>query len=199
MARSSMIFRAGCLAFILAICVCPLMAQDDPFALLVQKSPEYGGVVTPSGSFQMSGMDQLVTITAIPRDGYEFVYWLGDVTNPTSSVTTVLVDTPKMVIAVFQRPEDEIFAETNPGGSARGSSSSARGSRRSIPSSSLMSSSPGAVRRPYSPLPTNPGYKIYYPEDDPDDPDDPDNPDVPEPATMLMLGAGAIMLLRKRK
>jgi hypothetical protein len=194
--RSGIFSQAGCLAFILAMCVCPLIAQDDPYALLVQKSPEYGGVVTPSDSVQMTGIDQLITITAIPRDGYEFVYWLGDVTTPTNSVTTVLVDTPKMVIAIFQRPENEIFAETNPGGSARGGGSSSRGRRNSIPASSLMSSSSGSGSRSYSPVRTNPEYIIYYPNDDPDDPDD---PDVPEPATMLMLGAGAIMLLRKRK
>lgn len=201
MTRSYLFFQARCLLFILAMCVCPLMAQDDSFALLVQKSPEYGGVVTPSETVQTSGGDRLVTITATPRDGYEFVYWLGDVTTPTNSVTTVFVDTPKMVIAIFERPEKEKFAETILGGSSKGSNRSPGGAVSSVPRGNSLGVAPPAFGGGYTGSSTEPEIIIYYPNDPdgPDGPDVPGNPDVPEPATMLMLGAGAIILIRKRK
>lgn len=168
------------LVIVVLVSVTSLMAQDNKFALLVQKSPEYGGVVTPSESLSMPNGDQLVTITATPRDGYEFVYWLGDVASPTSSITSVLVDTPKMVIAVFERPEFQAALDVpGGGGGGGGGGSSSSPSPGHVPSNSGSSSGPGsAPSRTYS----APEPKVLV--------------NIPEPATMLILGSGALMLFR---
>jgi len=160
-------------------CIAPLMAQDSKLALLVQKSPEYGGSVTPLAGVNMVGERQLVEINAVPKEGYEFVHWLGEVTEPTNRNTTVLLDSPKIVVAVFERAELATIASSgvdavpaSGGGVSRVSSAS--------PSSGLRSlSSPGNPSPPTKPTPTP--------------------TPVPEPATMLILGTGALMLARKRR
>lgn len=159
-------------------CIAPLMAQDSKLALLVQKSPEYGGSVTPLAGVNMAGERQLVEINAVPKQGYEFVYWLGDVTEPTNRNTTVLLDSPKIVVAVFERaelvtvPSSGVSAAPASGGGARVSSASPAPGIRGL-------SSAGYASPPIKPNPTP--------------------TPVPEPATMLILGAGALMLARKRR
>ena len=64
--------------------------------------------------------DAVVTVSAEPQPGYQFAYWLGDVTDPKSRCTTVQLNGPKMVVAVF-RPADRdpiepIAAATGGGG-----------------------------------------------------------------------------------
>jgi len=151
-------------------CIAPLMAQDGKLALLVQKSPEYGGSVTPLAGVRMAGERQLVEINAVPKQGYVFVYWLGDVTKPTNRNTTVLVDSPKIVVAVFERAE--LVTVPSSGGGGRVSSTSPAPEIRGL-------SSAGYASPPTKPTPTP------IP--------------VPEPATMLILGVGALMLARRRR
>jgi hypothetical protein len=49
-------------------------------------------------------------LTAVPKSGYRFVYWLGDVSDPTANSTIVYLDAPKIVIAVFERSEYDFLA-----------------------------------------------------------------------------------------
>ncbi|HEG43125.1 MAG TPA: PEP-CTERM sorting domain-containing protein [Phycisphaerales bacterium] len=98
----------------LAVCVIApygYCQSDDGYALLIQQSPPNGGIVTPALGIYDAELDERVTITAIPRPGYRFMIWLGDVDDPTSNVTTVSADSPKMVIAIFERSEFEPRAE----------------------------------------------------------------------------------------
>jgi len=95
-----------------AIAVCAIAPygycqSDDGYALLIQQSPPNGGIVTPEIGVYDAELDERVTIKAIPKPGYRFMIWLGDVDDPSSNVTTVSADGPKMVIAVFERSEFE--------------------------------------------------------------------------------------------
>jgi hypothetical protein len=174
-------------AAVLAVCVFPAMAQNEEFALLVQTSPAHAGLVTPSTGVQMSGLDQLVDISATARDGYQFAYWLGDVTDPTNNNTTVLVDTPKMVIAIFERAELAIAASSGFPSSAVGATTAAAG-----PASRLTRSGQvGYSHAMSSVTPDTPSYN--YPT-----PTLPIVP-VPEPATMILLGSGVVMLARRKR
>jgi uncharacterized repeat protein (TIGR02543 family) len=61
--------------------------------------------------------DTLVTLTATPSNGWSFVGWTGDSTA-TTNVTTVLMDRPRAVQAVFQfTPTYPLLASTPGGGS----------------------------------------------------------------------------------
>ena len=194
---------------------------EQGYALIIQQSPADAGRVTPNVGVHRPQMNEIVTIQAIPKPGYRFIYWMGDVLNPTANRTTVSIDAPKLIIAVFEREEFELLSRSNAstGGSQRG----------------------GAVRKPgetpngdiaNAPIEYDPPYyPPYYPPDEPrvveddfsipvpggsdevlvpggstevpvpgegnDIPVPGDGDPIPEPATMLMLAAGT-MFLRKR-
>ena len=97
-----MLFLAAC--FLLAVVV-PLPAQTEGYLLMVQQSPADAGTVTPQAGIYRTSLNDVITITAFPQTGYRFVCWLGDVTEPTANTTTILVDAPKIVIAVFERED----------------------------------------------------------------------------------------------
>lgn len=84
---------------------------DMGYSLLIEQSPIDAGKVAPQIGVYKAGLDEVVTLTAIAKPGYQFVYWLGDVTDPGTNETTILVDSPKIVIAVFERSEFELPLE----------------------------------------------------------------------------------------
>jgi hypothetical protein len=168
--------------------VSPVIAQDDQFALVVHRSPDYGGYVTPLPGVNMSGQYQLVEISATPRKGYQFVYWLGDVTDPAKRNTTVLIDSPKMVVAVFERAELVVLAASG----ISGIGGSGGGTTDLTSSSSIVSSmgSTAGGSSGGSPQTSEPQY--------PGGGGGGGEPEVPEPATIAMLGTG-VLLIRRRK
>lgn len=172
------------------VCFSPIMAaqQDDQFALLMQKSPRYGGIVTPVSGVQMAGPYQLVEISATPRQGFEFLYWLGDVTEPTNSSTTVLLDSPKLVIAIFERSELVPLESAGVAGVSGGGAFSA-GNLTPNPVSYPKAFSSASPSSPPSKSP--PTTYIFTPDDDP--------PAVPEPATIALLAAGSLILLKRKR
>lgn len=194
-----------CLSIFAVLMTCGnAFAAQSGYSLLLQVSPANGGVVTPAASSEgvySAYAEENVTVTATPSPGYRFVYWLGDVGDQTANETSVSMNAPKMVVAVFERSDFD-FSQ--------------------VVSRSVSSPGGGGLRRSPSPIGYNPapsaagGYVPDYP-DFPDFPDEPEEPDeenpgddlpvpgemgqenpIPEPATVLLFGAGA-MLLRNRK
>lgn len=173
----------------LATFVCPVGAQTDGYLLMVQPSPADAGTVTPQTGIFRTSLNDSVTLTALPKTGYRFVCWLGDVGNPTANSTTILVDAPKIVIAVFEREEFEALSEEG------ALLAPARGY-------TALRASPSRIRAGAGISPGEP--KIYDTPDypgpkPPDKPDDFPIPDVPEPATILILGLGAFGVLSARR
>ena len=178
-------------------------ASDDGYALLIQSSPPDAGGVTPGLGIHKTAIGQTVALSAVPKKGYRFLYWLGDVSLTDSPDTTVSVDSPKLVVAVFSKDD---FDEGLPGaGITDGQIGSSGGGRGYNPIRSPGSVNPGRSfddsgrRRPFIPEP-------------PDDPDDDDIPvpgdddipvpgdnEVPEPATVLLLGLGSSIFLKRRE
>jgi len=88
----------------------PAYCETDGTALLLRQTPPQGGKITPSVGVHHFEPYAGVTLTAVPKPGYHFVYWLGDVSDPTANSTIVYLDAPKIVIAVFERSEYDFLA-----------------------------------------------------------------------------------------
>jgi len=162
---------------------------DSGYSLLIEQSPIDAGKVTPQTGIYRAELDEVVTLTAIAKPGYQFVYWLGDVTDPGTNETTILVDSPKIVIAVFERSEFELPLEEGivsgrGGGGLR---------RTAVFRPKGMSGGTGGLDVP-PPEELEPKDDFPVPEDE--DFPVPENEDfpIPEPATMTLLGFGAALL-----
>lgn len=192
-----------CFTFILtlaAICLAPSYSQGSKMALLLQQTPADGGSVEPGTGVHRLDDSSQITLRAVPQPGYQFVTWLGDVAEPTSAVTETYMDSPKIVIAVFERSKfDSIEAAdlifNRPGGGLFGSAGDI----------SSGSSSGTGGKRPHKPYGRKP---FRFPEDDIPVPEEgemsdlpvPGEGEVPEPATVIILMFGAaIIRLRTRK
>jgi len=183
-------------------------ASDEGYALLIQSSPPDGGAVTPGLGVHKTAIGQTVALSAVPKQGYQFLYWLGDVSSTSGSDTTVSVDSPKLVVAVFAKAD---FDEGLPGAGIADGQHAPGGGRGYNPVQSPGSVSPGiSFDGPrgftFPDFPDNPDGDIPVPgdKDDIPVPGDDDTPvsgdnEVPEPATVLLLGLGSSVLLKRMR
>jgi hypothetical protein len=198
--KSSRPILTVCEATIFAVAVImaglpgPAYCQVQGPALLLQQEPAEGGTITPAAGIHRFALNTTVTLTAVAKPGYQFVYWLGDVGDAVANRTTVYVDGPKIVIAVFERAEFELleFNEmptSAPGGGAI-ASAGAFGPR---------GFGGGGGRRP-------PKFRRPPPFEPPEQPDFPvpgDSDDfpvpVPEPGTAGLLALGSLCAVVRRR
>jgi hypothetical protein len=182
--------------------------MNDP-ALLLQQSPADGGTVTPAAGVHRLELGSEITVTAVPRPGYQFVYWMGDVDEPTSSRTILYLDAPKIVIAVFERAQfEQLFVEAAshiaPGGGLLRSVSQPAQGGFGGPGGRRLSGRRLLVNGDEEPPDDDePGEDFPIPEGEdfpvPEGGDDFPSPEIPEPATVLLLGLGSLALLRRRR
>ena len=177
-------------------------AQTDSTVMLLQQSPPNGGAVSPAVGVHTFDQNANVTLTATPKPGYQFVYWLGDVSDATASTTNAYLDTPKIIIAVFERVKYDfaLFEELPPSRAGGGGGGQPRRSSADYYGQGGFGG-PGG-RRP---------HKYYGPSYEPPPegdssipvPDEifpvPEPEPIPEPATGLLLTLGAFLARLKRK
>jgi hypothetical protein len=154
--------------------------QGSAYELCIEQSPAQAGRLTPDSGTHRFSADAVVVLSAEPQPGYQFAYWLGDVADPKAQRTTVQVNSPKVVVAVFQPARRDYPKEIlgGGGGGGGGSKTVATLVDLSTPGWSIASGGTRAKAEIASkpvPLPAP----------------------VPEPATIALLGLGALALRRK--
>ena len=65
----------------------PAYSQATEAVIFLQKTPAGGGIITPDIGIHKFDLYRDVTLKAVPKPGYRFVYWLGDVIDPTANRT----------------------------------------------------------------------------------------------------------------
>jgi hypothetical protein len=182
----------------------PAYCQVDDYVLLMRQTPEQGGQVTPSAGVHRFGQDDVITLTAVPNPGYQFMYWMGDVTEVTKSSTMVLLNGPKIIVAVFERTDFMFIMdeETQPKGVGR------EISMRNLVYLGGGGGGGSAYKEPKEfrwtppeesdfPVPEPPEDEFPVPE--PAFPVPDNEVPIPEPATIALMGFGALAFVRKRR
>ena len=174
------------------------LAQGDYVLLIESANPNAGSISPSPGEVHTFNAGQLVTLTATPSNGYEFVYWLGAVSDTNNSSTTISMDGARYVMAVFERT---VFNSTpgvtaGAGGGGGGGLRSSQSQDYGTDGSGVGSASDGGGYSQYFsgasgssiPIPPNgPGPFVPVPK-------------VPEPISIALLGFGAAgIVLRRRK
>jgi len=86
----------------------PTDARAKDMMLLLEQSPIRGGDISPVPGTYHFEPDSRVTLTAVPKPGYRFLHWLGDVGDPSATQTVVHLNKPKIIVAVFEQNDDRL-------------------------------------------------------------------------------------------
>lgn len=178
----------GCKGLISAIAIivgclfAPAYCQTSDVALLLQQTPAKGGVMTPIAGVYHFKLNSEVTLTAVPKPGYQFVYWLGDVSDPAATNTIVYLDKAKIIIAVFEQSEYGALAaeEGMPGGGGGGGSGLVT-TVANYGQTGGMSSGAGGVKPKIRQPVYSEGTEV-----------------IPEPATGVLLVLGSLFAFTRR-
>ena len=184
------------LAFVLFALFRPAYCQLDGTTLLLLQNPDEGGTITPAAGVHYLEQGAEVTLTAIPQPGFQFVCWLGDVSDAMANRTLVYLDAPKIVIAVFEAAEFELAlyperSTSAPGGGLTRSPKEPINSGFGGPGGER----PSKQRPPQITLPPEEEHEFPVPEEGDEFP----VPEVPEPATICLLGFGGLILLNRKQ
>ena len=182
------LFRCRGLAFVVAVITCGLFApaygQSDGVVLLLEQTPVKGGEITPIAGVYHFAPGAEVTLSALPKPGYQFVHWLGDVSDPAATSTTVCLNKPKVIIAVFEQIEHGMGADEKGWPKAGGGAPSGL-----FPTAVNLGSGGGFSGGGSKPYPKQHIYAIGHKP----------APEVPEPATAALLALGGLLAFARRR
>lgn len=180
--HGQVLFAFAIIAFGLIV---PASGQTQDIVLLLEQTPVKGGEITPAAGVHHFKPGTEVLLKAVPRPGYKFTHWLGDVSDATATNTVAYLDKPKVIIAVFEQAEHGVSSDAEalaPAGGGGGGGLFPTALDFSPPSG--FSGGAGNAK---------PQQLAYYV------PDTKPAPKVPEPATGLLLMLGSFFALRRRR
>lgn len=172
------------LAIIAGCLFAPAFCQTSEVTLLIQQTPSKGGAITPDAGVYHFKQNSEVILTAAPKSGYQFAYWLGDVSDPSAVSTMVYLDKPKIIIAVFEQSTygvPEVEKGFSGGGGGGGVGSGFVSAPMIFGQAGKISGVAGGVKQKL--------YKSTYPKSEV----------VPEPATGVLLILGGVFALVRRR
>ncbi|MGD2095274.1 MAG: PEP-CTERM sorting domain-containing protein [Phycisphaerales bacterium] len=178
---SALIVVVGCM-------LAPAYCQNPNVALLLQQTPNKGGAITPTAGVYHFEQNTQVSLTALPKPGYQFVYWLGDVSEPAATSTMVYLDKPKIIVAIFEKAEfgtlgaeESLTAPGGGGGGGGGAGSSLMTNAVSYGQNGGISGGSGGKKTQV----VKPGYPNII------------NEPIPEPATIVLLMLGSVFVFTR--
>ncbi len=170
--------------------------SSNDVSLLLQQIPAQGGTITPSVGVHHLKPNSEITLTANPKPGYQFICWLGDVSDSKASSTVAYINGPKIIIALFERTEYESLlpqTDTTGGGGSGASGSDSGGSTSFFTNpSGLMIGGGGGKPKVLLPTPESVSWPINIEPSAPE-------PAVPEPATVILLALGSLFTFTRRR
>lgn len=176
------------LALATAIIVCGLFAPADCRAeevlLLLEQTPVKGGEITPGVGVHHFKSGSEVVLIASPKPGYQFVHWLGDVSDSTANRTVVYLNKPKVVVAVFEQAKYNA-KDVLPAGGGGGGGAGLMSTAGNFFLQSGISPGGGGGGKPGPVTYVLDGKKT--------------TPKVPEPATGVMLVMGSLFAFARRR
>jgi uncharacterized membrane protein YgcG len=172
------------LALAAAIILCGLFApadcQADEVLLLLEQTPVKGGEITPGAGVHHFKPGSEVVLSAHPKPGYQFVHWLGDVSDSTANSTVVYLNKPKVIVAVFEQAKYNTKDTLPSGGGGGGGSGLMSTASNFFPQGGISPGGGGGGGNPQlGPVATT--------------------PKVPEPATGVMLVVGSLFAFARRR
>jgi len=157
--------------------------QTKDIVLLLEQTPVKGGEITPVAGVHYFKPDSEVILTAVPKTGYKFIHWLGDVSDPTAPNTIVYLNEPKVIIAVFEQAEQGISGDEK--GLLLGGGGGGGGG---LFPTALDFSRPGGFGGGGGAKPQKPVYYVKGKKP---------TPEVPEPATGLLMMLGGLLAFKR--
>ncbi|NIP27422.1 MAG: PEP-CTERM sorting domain-containing protein [Phycisphaerae bacterium] len=184
------------LILLLAVVLCGISktayCQTNRPVLLLQQMPDDVGTITPGPGVHHFEQGTAVTLTAVPKAGFQFVYWLGDVSDPHLNKTTVYLDAPKIIIAIFEKAEFDLGDLSEPTLGIPGALGDVLRASAADYSRQGFGGGGGAGRQSVSGAPAQP------PQPEPLPPPEVPVP-VPEPTTLVLLAVGSYMAFKGRR
>jgi hypothetical protein len=179
------VFRAVILAILIIAggLSVPAYCKSPSVTLLLEQTPATGGEITPVAGVYYYAPGAEVTLTAVPKPGYQFVHWLGEVSDPASKSTVVYLNKPKVIIAVFEPTEYGLGG----GGSLTGGGGAGGGA---IPTA-VDFSKPAGLSSGGGGSKAKPQKLVFMENGDA-------APEVPEPATGILLVLGSLFAFSRR-
>lgn len=165
--------------------IMPAYCQTKDIVLLLEQTPVKGGDITPVAGVHHFKPGTEVMLTAVPKPGYKFIHWLGEVSDATASSTVVYLNKPKVIIAVFEQAKHGISAD---GG---GLSAGGGGGGGGLFPTALDFSRPGGFGGGGG-VKVKPQKLVYSVKGKKP------TPKVPEPATGLLLLLGSLFAFKRR-
>ena len=178
--RRRILFAVAVMAFGLIV---PAYSQTEDVVLLLEQTPVKGGEISPVAGVHHFKPGTEIILSAVPKPGYKFIHWLGEVSDSTASSTVVYLDKPKVIIAVFEQAEHGVSANEE------GLSAGGGGVPGGLFPTALDLSRPGGFSGGGG---AKPQKQIYYVKEKKP------TPEVPEPATGLLLVLGSLFACRRR-